>query len=45
MNAFLAAIERQQRQQDAKWLSLITLASRGDPKQVDKILDRLSGLL
>ena len=42
VRGFLAAIERSEAANDTRLLSLITLGTRGDGRELDRTLDRLA---
>jgi len=44
LRGFLQASIRQDAERDARRLSLMALATRGDARQLDKTLDRLNDL-
>ena len=43
VRAFSQAIRRCEAAEQAQWLSLIALATRGEPRQLDRTLERLCG--
>ncbi len=42
VRAFSGAVQRSEAARDARWLSLLAIGTRGDARQLDKTLDRLT---